>query len=47
MNAATSSADLISMAYGLLKKDSYYDKMDLFLRANVVAYEANDLCQKR
>jgi hypothetical protein len=35
------------LANRLLKQDTYYDKMDLFLRANVVAYEASDSYQKR
>lgn len=47
MNADTSSSDLVHLAYRLLKQDSYYDKMDLFLRANVAAYEACDTFQQR
>ena len=47
MNAGTASSDLINLAYRLLKQDTYYDKMDLFLHANVAAYEASDSFQKR
>ena len=47
MNAGTSSSDLIHLACRFLKQDTYYDKMDLFLRANVAAYEASDSFQKR
>jgi len=47
MNASTSSYDLVHRVYRLLKQDTYYDKMDLFLRANVAAYEASDPFQKR
>jgi hypothetical protein len=37
----TSSADMVSEAYRLLKRDAYFDKTDLFLRANIAAYEAS------
>ena len=50
MNAQTSSSDLVQDAYRLLKQDAYYDKMDLFLRANLAAYEADEAfeqCQNR
>ena len=47
MNAGTSSSDLIHLAYRLLKQDIYYDKMDMFQRANVAAYEASDSFQQR
>ncbi len=47
MNADTSSSDFVRQAYRLLKQDSYYDKMDLFLRANVADCEASGLFQKR
>ena len=33
MNASTSSSDLIHLANRLLMQDTYYEKMDLFLRA--------------
>jgi len=33
------SSDLVQLAYRPLKQDTDYDKMDLFLRANVAAYE--------
>jgi len=29
------SSDLVQLAYRLPKQDTYYDKMDMFLRANV------------
>ena len=41
------SSDLVQLAYRLLNQDTYYDKLDLFLRANVAAYEASDTFQKR
>ena len=41
------SSDLVQLTYRLLNQDTYYDKMDLFLRANVAAYEASDSFQKR
>jgi len=47
MNTVTSSSNFVFQAYRLLKQDSYYDKMDLFLRANVAAYEASGSLQKR
>lgn len=48
MNANTSSSDLVHLEFSLLKQDTtYYDKMDLFLSANVAAYEASDPFQKR
>jgi len=47
MNDSTSSSELVHLAYRLLKQDTYYDKMDLFMRANVVAYEATGWFQKR
>jgi len=47
MNASISSSDLIHLACRLLKQDTYYDKMNLFLSANVAAYEASDPFQKR
>lgn len=47
MNAGISSYDLVPQVYHLLKQDTYYDKKDLFLRANVAAYEASDTFQKR
>ena len=47
MNTNIPSSELIRTAYRLLKQDTYYDKMDLFLRANVAAYEASDPFQKR
>ena len=47
MNAGSSSSDLVQLAYRLLKQDAYYDKMDLFLRANVAAYKASDSLQER
>ncbi len=31
MNAGTCSSDLIHLAHRLLKQDTYYDKMELFL----------------
>ena len=47
MNASISSYGLVHLAYRFLKQDTYYDKMDLFLRANGAAYEASDPFQKR
>ena len=48
MNANTSSSDLVhSPGCRLLKQDTCHDKMDLFMRANVAAYEASDSFQKR
>ena len=47
MNASISSSDLVHQAYSLLKQDTYYDKMDLFLRAVAAVYEASDPFQKR
>ena len=47
MNAQTSSSELVRRAYCLLKQDTYYDKMDLFLRANLAAYEANEAFEQR
>ena len=47
MNASTSSSDLNHLAHRLLKQDTYYDKMGLFLRAYVAVYEASDPFQKR
>ena len=41
-----SSSQLVHTAYRLLKQDSYYDKMDLFLHANIAAYEAEDSFQE-
>jgi len=46
-NSSRSSSDLVHHAYRLLKQDTYYDKRDLFLRANVGGYEASDLFHKR
>lgn len=46
MNAIISSYDLVHLVYRLLKQDSYYDKMGLFLCANIAAYETNDSFQK-
>ena len=42
MNAQTSSHELVRRAYRLLKQDTYYDKMDLFRRANLAAYETDE-----
>ena len=47
MNVDTCSADLGHLAYRLLKHDIYYHKMDLFLRADIAAYEAGDSLQQR
>jgi len=47
MKASISSFDLVHLAYRLLKQDTYYDKMDLFLRTNVATYEVSDSFQKR
>lgn len=30
------SSELVQLAYRLLKQDTYYDKMDLFLRRNFI-----------
>ncbi len=46
MKASVSSSDFVHLAYRLLEQDMCYDKVDLFLRANVAAYEASDLFQK-
>ena len=46
MNACVSSSDFVFQAYRLLKQDTYYAKMDLFLRADVAAYEASDSFQQ-
>ncbi len=37
----TASSEMVEHAYRLLKQDVYYDKMDLFLRANIAEYEAS------
>ena len=47
MNASKTVSDLVRTAYRLLKQDTYYDKMDLFLLANVAAYEASNTFQQR
>jgi len=47
MSAGITSPDLVHLAYRLLKQDTYYDKMDLFLRVNVAVYEASGPFQKR
>jgi len=47
MNARTPSSELVAHAYRLLKQDTYYDKMDLFLRANLADYEADGSFQQR
>lgn len=36
MKASIFSSDLVHLAYRLLKQDTYYDKMDLFLKAQGV-----------
>jgi hypothetical protein len=36
------TSELVSQAYRLLKQDSYFDKMDLFLRARIASYETGD-----
>lgn len=41
------SSDLVQLAYRPLKQDTDYDKMDLFLRANVAAYEPSGSFQER
>ena len=41
------SFNLVQLAYRLLKQDTDYDKMDLFLRVNIAAYEASDSFQQR
>lgn len=46
MNANTPSSKLGRTVYRRLKQDTCHDKMDLFLRANIAAYEASDLFQK-
>ncbi len=47
MKAGIPSSDLVHLACSLLKQDTYYDKMDLFLRVNAAAYKASDPFQKR
>ncbi len=47
MNSSISSSDLVHLAYRLLKQDTYYGKMELFLRANGAANEASDPFHKR
>jgi len=47
MNASIYSYGLVHQAHRLLKQDTYYDRMDLFLSANVTAYKASDSFQKR
>ena len=47
MNASISSYDLVHLEYRFLKQATYYDKMDLFLRANVAIYEAGGSFQQR
>jgi len=47
MNASTSSSDFVCQASRLLKQDYYYDKRDLFLRANLADYETEDERYKR
>ncbi len=46
-SADTSSSELVNSAYRLLKQDSYYDKMQLFLRENIAAYEASGSFHQR
>jgi hypothetical protein len=41
------SSDLVFQAFRLLKQDVYYDKMDLFLRANLADYEANNFDERQ
>ena len=47
MKAGMSSSDSVDLVYRLLKQDTDYDKLDLFLRANVAAYETNASFKKR
>ena len=47
MNAVTASSDLVHLAYHLIRRDSCYDKIDLFVCANVAVHEANGSFQKR
>lgn len=37
-----STPELVQRAYLLLKQDSYFDKMDLFLRSRIAAYETEE-----
>ena len=47
MNADTLSFYFVRQTYHQLKRDFYYDKVDLFLRTNVAAYEGSGSFQKR
>ena len=47
MKSGIPSSDLVHLAYRLLKQDTYYDKMDMFLRANVAVYKESDAFQQR
>ncbi|MCK4236374.1 MAG: hypothetical protein KAX38_04595 [Candidatus Krumholzibacteria bacterium] len=47
MNANTPLSRLVHLAYRLLKQESYYDKMDLFLHANITDYEESDAFRQR
>lgn len=40
IDSSTTSSEMVRHAFRLLKQDAYYDKMDLFLRANIAEYEA-------
>lgn len=45
MNAYISSSDLVHLASRLLKQDTYYDKMDLLLRAIKVWLTHNQMAE--
>lgn len=42
MNADSSSRELVEYSYRLLKQYTYYDKVDMFLRANIATYETSE-----
>ena len=47
MNSQTSSPELVRRAYCLLKQDTYYNNMDLFLREKLAAYETDEAFEER
>ena len=47
MNVGISSSYMTFQARRLLKWDTYDDRMELVLRANIAVYEAHFLSQKR
>lgn len=47
INGCTTSSVMVHRAYLHLKQDIYYDKMDLFLRANIAEYEGGGKFSQR